>query len=164
MNITHRKQLILAAATAVAVILLIVQPWDSGSIRLLWDGERPGYWGDDYSLSALEWVNDPELHNLQIIPRRVTITRTEVSTLSSEHIMDIHEYAAQDNALFSIESSDPLTLTFYEKAHDAAGVNFYYNDRWGRPKIYGLSFNQSYQRGMLQIAGWRYGVPSGIYG
>lgn len=160
MNITPKTQLILAAVTAAAAaILIFVQPWDSGSIHVLWDGERPGYWGDDYSLSELGWVNDPESHKLQIIPHCVTITRTEVSTLHSAHVMDVYEYAAQDNALFSIESSDPLTLTFYEKAHDVAGVNFYYNDRWGRSKIYGLEFRQSFQRGVLDISQWLYGVP-----
>lgn len=154
MNLRLKTQIISTAVIAVAaVILLIVQPWDSGSVRILWDGERPGYWYDGHSLTDL--VYNPELHCLQVIPHRVTITKIEVSTLDLMYSVDIHEYAAQDNTLFSIESSDPLTLTFFENASGMASVNFYYNNRWNQQKIYGLEFNQSSQDGTLHIFEYR---------
>lgn len=159
MKSKHKTQIILIAAiVAVAAILLLVQPWDSGSIRMFWDGERPGYWYDEHSLPS--WVNDPETHCLQIVPHRVTITKIRVYTVDSAFVIDIHEYAAQDNALFSIESSDPLTLTFNENAFGTAAVNIYYNNRWNQPKIYGLQFNHSSQDGMLSISENRHsGTP-----
>lgn len=154
MNITPRSQLILAAVTAAAAaILLIVQPWDSGSIHVLWDGERPGYWYDEHSLPS--FVHDPESHSLQIVPHRAVITEIQVSTFDLRYGVDIHEYAAQDNALFSIDSSDPLTLTFYENASGMAAVNVYYRNRWNQPKIYGLQFEQSSRNSGLSMFEYR---------
>lgn len=160
MNKTNRTRLILATIIVVAAAgLFIVQPWDSGSIQVLWDNERPGNWDDDYSLFELSMVHDPESHVLQLIPHRATITRIEVATLLSAGVIDIYEYAAQEDALFSVKSSDPLTLTFYKEAHDVARVNCYYTNRWGQSKTYGLVFTQSSQKGILHIDEFPYGIP-----